>query len=359
MTNQAEGSAGARPPFSHTAHHAVPTPADQCVAQQCPTVPGAAEHRARKTYAVLQAEPSRLACLGVHLLFAFFYLIPQSVMRIFAKRYGPRLLLKRQRRRQIVEANLRICFPDLDEADRALMRDNFARKLVFSMQSSMRLWWGTKEKLRQQVRIEGAEYLDAARAGNRPIILLVPHTVGLEIGGLALAVQYPMLGLTSEPKSPLKRWIWRRLRSRYADRVLDRAMPVQRVLAELKAGRILYYLPDQDHGHLKNSFFVPFFGQSTCTMRGTGRLLALTQPILLPCVTLLNFESGRYTIRIFPPVPDISHDANENCQIIRRELERLIRLQPEDYCWTLRIFNNQPDGTPNSNYPPPSLRDCA
>lgn len=335
MTNQAN--------TVHVAHETLPA--------------AAASAHARKSYRAIETKPSRLACLGVHVLLACLSLIPQTATHAFARRYGPRLLLKRQRRRQIVETNLRICFPDLAEADRAIMRDAFARKLVFSMQSSMRLWWGKKEKLRQQVRIEGAEYLAAARTGNRPIILLVPHTVGLEIGGLTLAAQYPMLGLTSEPKSPLKRWIWRRLRSRYADRILDRAMPVQRVLAELKAGRILYYLPDQDHGHLKNSVFVPFFGQSTCTMRGTGRLLALIQPTLLPCVTLLNFETGRYTVRIFPPVADISHDAEENCRLIRRELERLIRLQPEDYCWTLRVFNNQPDGTPNSNYPPPSLRD--
>lgn len=316
-----------------------------------------AECRARKTYVSFDSVPAWPVRLFVHCLFFCFYLIPQSLMRAIARHYGPRLLSKRRRRQQIVETNLRLCFPELDESARADLRDAFARKLVLAMQHSLRLWWGSREKLQQQVRIEGVEHLEAARVGSQPIILLVPHTVGLEIGGLVLASQYPMLGLTSEPKSPMKRWFWQRLRGRYADRILDRSMPMQRVLKELKDGRILYYLPDEDHGHLRHSVFVPFFGQCVCTMRGTGRLLAITQAVVLPCVTLLDFDSAQYTIRIFPPVQDISRDADENCIIIRRELEKLIRLQPEDYCWTLRIFNNQPDGTANVCYPSPSLHD--
>lgn len=314
--------------------------------------------RARKSYAPITTIPAWPARFAVHCLFACFQLIPASLARAFARRYGPRLLVKRRRRRQIVEANLAICFPQLDIAARDAMRDDFARKLVYAMYSSLRLWWGSRNQLHDQVRIEGAEHLEAARAQNRPVMLLVPHTVGLEIGGLALATQFPMLGLTSEPKSPLKRWIWRRLRGRYADCILDRSLPVQRVLAELKAGRILYYLPDQDHGHLRHSVFVPFFGQLTCTMRGVGRLLALTRPLLLPCVTSLDFAGGRYTVKIFPPAPESGANVEENCRMVRRELEKLIRLQPEDYCWTLRIFNNQQDGTPNPLYPPPSLQDC-
>lgn len=315
-----------------------------------------AKNQPRRGYqAIVQVPPVYQRWL-VHLLMALLRWLPHRARLGMARKLGPRLLLRNRRRRQIVDVNLRTCFPDLPELDRARLRDEFAERFVFCALDTARLWPGPRESLFRWVTFEGEEHLQASLDAGRPVILLVPHTVGLEAGGLALAARYPMLGLTSEAKSGLEQWIFRRLRELYCDHVLDRTAPVRRVIREIRSGRILYYLPDEDHGHLKKSVFVPFFGKPTATLLGAGRLLAIADADVIPAVTLLDSSTGRYTVRIFAKLKDLSSDdAEHNCRVIRAELERLIRLQATDYIWTLRVFNNQPCGRANPDYPAPSI----
>lgn len=310
----------------------------------------------RRGYARLEETPGIFARLGVHLGFLVMAGIPLSLRKRIARHFGPRLLEKRWRRQQIVEVNISTCFPELSDTQRAEMKRDFAERFLRIALDLGDLWWGTPRSLLKKIDFEGAEHLDAVRAAGRPVILLGPHTIGLDIGGLALCCRWPVLGLTSEAKSGLANWAFLRLRSRYCDRVIDRTVSVRRMIREVQAGRVLFYLPDEDHGHLKKSVFVPFFGKLTSTILGAGRLLALAKADVLPFTTVFNVATGRYTVKIFPAVEDMSHDdAEHNCHVIRRELEKLVRLQPQDYLWTLRIFNNQPDGKANPEYPPPTI----
>lgn len=312
--------------------------------------------RPRKNYVRAADRPNPFARLGVHAGFLFLKLLTKSVRNRIARRFGPRLLEKRWRRNQIVAVNLKTCFPELNDAERGGMKREFAFRFLRVALDLGDLWWGSPKTLLANTVFEGAEHLDAMRAANKPVILLGPHTVGLDIGGLALCCRWPVLGLTSEAKSGLADWAFHRLRSRYCDRVIDRTVSVRRMIREVQGGRVLFYLPDEDHGHLKKSVFVPFFGTPTSTMLGAGRLLALAKAEVLPFTTLFDPDTGRYVVKIFPAIVDISTDnAEHNCFVIRRELEELIRIEPEAYLWTLRIFNNQPDGKANPDYPAPTI----
>ena len=303
-----------------------------------------------------ERQPSLVARLGVHAGFLLMRLLSAGIRWRIARRFGPRLLEKRWRRKQIVDVNIRTCFPALDDAARDAMRREFSIRFLRIALDLGDLWWGSRESLLRKIRFEGEEHVDAVRARGRPVILLGPHTVGLDIGGLALCCRWPVLGLTSEAKSGLANWAFLRLRTRYCDRVIDRTAPVRRMIREVREGRVLFYLPDEDHGHLKKSVFVPFFGKQTSTILGAGRLLALADADVLPFTTVFDAATSQYVVKLFPPIKDISAtDAEHNCHVIRRELETLIRIQPEDYLWTLRIFNNQPDGKANPDYPPPTI----
>ncbi|HEX7030042.1 MAG TPA: hypothetical protein VF254_05560 [Gammaproteobacteria bacterium] len=312
--------------------------------------------RPRENYVRAPERPPNLfARLGVHAGFLLLKLLPKRLRDRIARRFGPRLLEKRWRRRQIVEVNLRSCFPDASEAEREAMKREFAYRFLRVALDLGDMWWGTPRSLLANTDFEGAELLDAAHAAGKPVILLGPHTVGLDIGGLALCCRWPVLGLTSEAKSGLADWAFLHLRSRYCDRVIDRTVPVRRMIREVQEGRVLFYLPDEDHGHLKKSVFVPFFGKPASTLLGAGRLLALAKAEVLPFTTVFDPATGRYVVKIFPAVTDISEDAERNCFVIRRELEKLVRICPPGYLWTLRMFNNRPDGEANPEYPAPTI----
>lgn len=293
---------------------------------------------------------------AVHAGFFLLKLMPGRLRDWLAARLGPRLLDKRWRRRQIVEANLQTAFPEKSPAEREQLKQEFARRFLRIALDLGDLWWGSRRSLLANTVFEGGDIVDRLLAEKQPVILLGPHTIGLDIGGLALSCRFPILGLTSEAKSGLADWAFRRLRERYCDEVIDRTYSVRRMIKGIQSGRVLFYLPDEDHGHLKKSVFVPFFGRDTATLLGAGRLMSLARAAVCPFTTVWNAETGQYHVKIFEPVAALSgEDPVENCRVMREELEKLIRIQPEDYLWTLRIFNNEKNGRANPLYPPPSI----
>ena len=72
--------------------------------------------------------------------------------------------------------------------------------------------WGTEELLRL-VHVEGVEHLKAA-AGKRPIIVLAPHFIGLNMAGTRLAYEYPgTASIYSRQKNPVLNDIFMRART--------------------------------------------------------------------------------------------------------------------------------------------------
>jgi lauroyl/myristoyl acyltransferase len=51
--------------------------------------------------------------------------------------------------------------------------------------------WGSERQLLELIRVEGIEHLHAAAAGGRPVIALAPHFIGLNMGGIRVAYEYP------------------------------------------------------------------------------------------------------------------------------------------------------------------------
>lgn len=288
---------------------------------------------------------------GVHALMFFLLLIPRAFKPFLARRLARVMLARRPKRKRIIETNLDYCFPELSDEQRQARAEACVARFMHVLLDMGALWFGNAKRLSRLVTIEGRERLEQSLAAGRPVILLVPHSVGLEHGGLMLATQFPMLGFTSQAKTPLGTWAMNRLRYRYADRVLDRSASMLTVVRELKKGRILYYLMDEDHGARCRSVFVPYFGRPVATAVGSGKLVASANATVIPCNTHLDMKSGKYTVDIGEPLQGLTtDDPTRNCEILRNALEDMMRAAPDDYLWSLRIFQNMPCGNINPDY---------
>ena len=53
------------------------------------------------------------------------------------------------------------------------------------------------------MRRTGEEHLRTALAAKKPVILLVAHFVGIELGGMGLSADYPLIDLYKRPKNRL------------------------------------------------------------------------------------------------------------------------------------------------------------
>ena len=112
--------------------------------------------------------------------------LPLGVVRALGTALGHLLFLLARPRRRIALTNLRLCFPQLGEAERvALTRRNFVYFAQAFLDRSW-LWHGDPELVRQRLRITGAVQ-DLTREG--AVVMFAPHFYGMDAGGSAVMQQ--------------------------------------------------------------------------------------------------------------------------------------------------------------------------
>ena len=278
-------------------------------------------------------------------LFWLLHWLPLSVLSRIGSAFGLLLYVLVPPRRRVALINLGLCFPELSAARRrALARRHFAITGRSMLERGL-AWWASAERMRALVRIDGLERLAALKAAGRPVILLTPHFVGLDMAGTRLSLEGDFVSVYAPQKNKIfDRWLHHG-RSRFNDQLLlARNDGVRATVKAMKAGRPLYYLPDLDYGR-KESIFVPFFGIPTATITGLSRLARTAGATVLTCVTRVLPEGQGYVTEIgdawenFPTSDPEADTARMNAWI-----EAAIRTMPEQYYWVHRRFKTRPVG---------------
>ncbi|MCG6870898.1 MAG: lysophospholipid acyltransferase family protein [Gammaproteobacteria bacterium] len=242
-------------------------------------------------------------------------------------------------RRHTAERNIERCFPELNPGQRQeLVRDHF-RWLARGALSLGVHWWASRDRLDRLVRIEGVEHLRSAQAAGKNLLLLLPHFVGLEAGLLLTAIT-PAALMYKPPKNPVVDRAMRRARARFGARVVDRDAYLKEMLRDLRAGRPLLYLPDQNPGR-KRGVFVEFFGLPACTHPGLARLADSADALVLMCAARITRHG--FQLRVIP-LPEITGtDVPGNTQRMNDAIETVVREMPAQYTWVHKRFKVHPN----------------
>ena len=104
-------------------------------------------------------------------------------------------------RRRVTRVNLEKCFPQMPAAERERLARAAFRAFCRSFVDRAVLWWGSSERIKRMVRVEGLEHLDAA--GPR-VIVLAPHFAGLDAAGIRVSIDRDMSSLYSHQKDPAR-----------------------------------------------------------------------------------------------------------------------------------------------------------
>jgi Kdo2-lipid IVA lauroyltransferase/acyltransferase len=246
-------------------------------------------------------------------------------------------------RRRIALTNLRLCFPEMTEAQRIEIGRRVFQNLARATLELGRLWYAPAEQAIENVKLVDRHYLDELR-GKVPVILLAPHFVGLDIGGARISCEYPeAFSMYSEQKNKVFDRALRRARLRFGEPLLvTRQQGLRPVLRALKEMKPFYYLPDMDFG-ARDALFVPFFSVPTATVTALSRLCAITGARVVPCVT--RQLQADYEVRLYPawenfPTDDPAADARR----MNAFIEERVREMPEQYFWVHKRFKTRPPG---------------
>ena len=284
--------------------------------------------------------------LAVALLW-LLHLLPLPVLAIIGRGLGRLFYYIARRRRKIALVNLALCFPELGEHERKqLARSNF-QAIGRSLLERSILWWGSQERISRLIKVVGEEKLYVLHKAARPIILLVPHFVGLDAAGVAIAMRYNSVSIYAAQKNEVFDRLLYKGRQRFGDQLLlSRQDGARATVKAMKSGRPFFYLPDLNFRR-RDSIFVPFFGVQTATITGLSRLSRAAGAAVVPCIARMLPGGEGYRVEIgdawtdFPTEDVVADTARMNAWI-----ESAIRTIPEQYYWVHRRFKTRPPGEP-------------
>jgi KDO2-lipid IV(A) lauroyltransferase len=282
---------------------------------------------------------TRLA-LGLMWLLHF---LPLPLLAKLGHGLGALLFALGRERRRVTLINLRLCFPQMSEAEREqLARSHFAAFGRSFVERGL-LWWASPARLRRLVTIEGLERLSALQ--NQPVILLVPHFVGLDMGWTRLTLERDMVSIYANQKNLLFNAALYKGRTRFGQSTLfSRQEGARPALRALRDGLPFYYLPDMDYGE-RDTIFVPFFGVPTATITGLSRLARMAGATVLPVITEMRPGGAGYVVKIGPPWTDFPGSSPEaDTRRMNAFIEQEIIARPEQYFWLHKRFKTRPPG---------------
>lgn len=269
--------------------------------------------------------------------------LPLALLFPLGKQLGRLLFRGGGRRRRVTETNLGLCFPDLGPSEVQALAGKVFEAVALGVLELCLVWLNPGRDLRRRMRVEGAHLFQDALAQGRGLLLLGGHFAALDICAPALSSLGPVDALYRRNRNPVWECLQVRGRRRCFNAVLERK-DVRGALRSLKAGRALWYAPDQDYGP-KHSVFAPFFGIDAATIAAPARLAAANQTPVLMLTQHRDYAARTWTMRFAPPPPNFpSGDERQDAAAVNLAIEAAVRKHPEQYLWLHRRFKTRPPG---------------
>lgn len=247
------------------------------------------------------------------------------------------------RRRHIVDTNLRLCFPELDERERgALARETFKANGIGIVETATG-WCRDPRHLRHRVTFKGQEHMARLQAEGRGALIIGVHFSTLDLGAALHSLYFRADAVYRPHNNPLFNRFMGRAREEYFDATLERR-DLRGVVRRIKAGHAVWYSPDQDFGR-RASVFAPFFGIEAATVKLTAKIARMTGAPVIPLMFHRNPDDRTYTLEYLPPLEGFpSGDEVSDAARVNAFIEGAIRKYPEQYLWLHRRFKTRPRG---------------
>jgi Kdo2-lipid IVA lauroyltransferase/acyltransferase len=246
-------------------------------------------------------------------------------------------------RRIVALINLRLCFPQMPEAQRVkLVREHF-KMFARGLLERTILWWSSGERIRSLIRVEGAEHFESIK--DKPSILLTPHFVGMDVGGQWIAQYSDTVCMYARQKNVYLTELLLHKRARFrSQKLYSRQQGLRPILKGMREGHPFIYPPDQDQG-IKDGAFISFFGVPAATMTSLPRIAQMAGAKVVPSITRVLPGSEGYVLTFYPAWENYpSGDDVADARRMNEFIEQRVLEMPEQYFWLHKRFKTRPEG---------------
>ena len=268
--------------------------------------------------------------------------LPWNLLLAIGRSIGRLVWLFGGSRKNTALTNIRLCFPELSASE----QNELARKCILSTGEALMETVGTfankRIDLGKRLEIIGREKMEQALADGKGVLLLGMHFNTIDVGSRLLGKVMPFSVVYRPNNNPVLDHVIKESRSE-VEHYINKD-DLRGLVRHLKAGRAVWYAPDQDYG-IKHAVFAPFFGVPAATITATSRIARMSGAVVIP-IAHYRLPGGQYRIEFGEPLEDFpSKDDLADATRVNQTVEHFVRKMPEQYLWVHRRFKHQPDGT--------------
>lgn len=272
--------------------------------------------------------------------------LPERAADRFGARVG-RIIHSLGIRRETVDENLRIAFPDESDEWRAKTRLAAYEHLGREAAAMLRLSKLDASAVIKRTVTDGWDELQDALALGRGVLLVTGHYGNWEIAAAAVASRgVPIAAIVRRQGNRLVDERLQDLRRKLGVETIYQGDARTRVPRILRANGVVGIVGDQDAR--KSGVFTPFFGRLASTHRGPALFaLRLDAPVFSCIARRIPGDEVRYEVRgrrvETPRTGNLEDDTLTLLTELSRRLEEEVRRAPEQYFWFHRRWKTRPD----------------
>lgn len=246
-------------------------------------------------------------------------------------------------RRDVVEGNLRVAFPDRPDAWIRETAEACYAHLGREMMVGLRIGGMSREEIVARTELSGLPALQQTLADGGGAVIFAGHFGNWEMAGAALASRgVPLDVVAQRQRNRALDAMITGAREHTGMRIIDRTKAPRQALRSLRSGRAVGFLADQDAR--RSGVFVPFFGRLASTHRGPA-ILALRAGAPVFIVLAARVGEG-YQVSLERVEVDREGGTDD---VVRRitaaataRLEAAVRRRPEQYLWLHKRWKTRP-----------------
>ncbi len=292
---------------------------------------------------------------AVKIILSSLGILPRKLAVFICVRLADVAYLLLGKLKRIALKNTAIAFPEMTETDRKKLVRGCFRNLGRQLGELSQFPKATPESLEKFVEISVSDalwerYREIKKTG-RGLIFMTPHFGGWEV--LAFA-SFMFLGpqkyLVRKLDNPRLEKLLAAIRGKFGNEPLDKSTGILPALELLRSGGNLGILPDlntQRH----EGVFVPFFGKEACTTAGVAALAMRTNAIVGIISAPWDEKKKKYVIKVdadfeFETNGDRKQSMIDFTAKFTKEIENVIRRNPEQWFWIHKRWKTRPEGEP-------------
>ncbi len=249
----------------------------------------------------------------------------------------------------IAAINIKKCYPELSPKARATLLKKSLRSTVITGLEIPNMWLGDIHQWLKRIKHgESEQKIDQKLALGRGLLIASPHLGNWELGLHFLQTKAPVTALYRPPRQKvIGQFMYSGRDKTGATMVPISISGIRSIYQALKRGEIVIILPDQQPKEKTGgaAVFADFFKQPALTMTLVGRIAQKTKcPILFGFVYRLPRLQGFSSDWIEGTVDIENKDPIISATAVNLGIEKSIQVCPEQYQWTYKRFEMQPDG---------------